>query len=116
MRITDVTLTAFSYSDPEPGLWNGIIGYPPRTRRKGFSRLTVTTDDGAVGMPGSVGQHEAMGAQMPLARSVDNHLSMTHTGTHAHVDMKAVNHRERRISRASRVINIRHARNTLLIA
>ncbi|MDE0220337.1 MAG: mandelate racemase/muconate lactonizing enzyme family protein [Spirochaetaceae bacterium] len=60
MRITGITLTAFSYGDPEPGFWNGIIGYPPRPRRKGFSRLTITTDDGAIGMAPGPGPNRAL--------------------------------------------------------
>ena len=64
MRITGLTLTAFSYGDTEPGLWNGIIGYPPRPRRKGFSRLTVTTDDGAVGMAPGPGPNRALIEQL----------------------------------------------------
>ena len=64
MRITDVTVTTFAYGDEEPGLWNGIIGYPPKPRRKGFSRLTVTTDDGAVGMAPGSGPNPALMEQL----------------------------------------------------
>ena len=50
MKITDVKVTSFSFGDPVPGQWNGIIGYPPRSSKPRFSRVEVYTDSDVVGM------------------------------------------------------------------
>lgn len=64
MQITDIILTSFTYGEQEPGIWNGIIGYPPKPRRKGFARLTVATDEGAVGMAPAPGTNPALIQQL----------------------------------------------------